>query len=144
MARRKDKGGKPFLSSDLVSAAERLREDFEVAQMGPRVARNWDRYLSGGDLVDIDVESGSSDGQAKARLRVSEALRALGPGLGDVVLRVCCYLEGLEAAEKRMGWSARTTRTSSRGSTSPPSAAVSPPTRCTPGVSSAPTARRAR
>jgi len=35
------------------------------------------------------------------------ALRDLGPGLGDVVLRCCCYLEGLEQAERRMGWSAR-------------------------------------
>ena len=35
------------------------------------------------------------------------ALRDLGPGLADVALRCCCFLEGLEAAEKRMGWSAR-------------------------------------
>ena len=32
---------------------------------------------------------------------------SLGPGLGDMALRCCCYLEGLEAAEKRLGWSAR-------------------------------------
>ena len=31
----------------------------------------------------------------------------LGPGLADVVMRVCCFLEGLESAEKRLGWSAR-------------------------------------
>ena len=30
-----------------------------------------------------------------------------GPGLGDIALKCCCYLEGLETAEKRMGWSAR-------------------------------------
>jgi len=35
------------------------------------------------------------------------ALRELGPGLGDVALNCCCHLEGLEKAEKRMGWSAR-------------------------------------
>src|SRR5690606_31235465 len=50
---------------------------------------------------------GSDSGSAKARDRVALALRDLGPGLGDVVLRCCCFLEGLEAAEKRMGWSAR-------------------------------------
>ena len=27
--------------------------------------------------------------------------------ISDVALRCCCYLEGLELAEKRMGWSAR-------------------------------------
>ena len=41
------------------------------------------------------------------RDRVSAVLRDLGPGLGDVALRVCCFLEGLETAERRMGWSAR-------------------------------------
>ena len=35
------------------------------------------------------------------------ALRDLGPGLGDMALRCCCFLEGLEATEKRMVWSAR-------------------------------------
>ena len=34
-------------------------------------------------------------------------MEALGPGLSDIVFRVCCFLEGLETAEKRLGWSAR-------------------------------------
>ena len=42
-----------------------------------------------------------------ARDRVSAALAVVGPGLADAVLRVCCFLEGLEACERRMGWSAR-------------------------------------
>ncbi len=107
MARRKDKAGKPFLDSDLVAAAERLREDFELAQMGPRVAQNWDRFLTGGDRGSFSAGDGGGDGPGRARKRVSQAMDDLGPGLGDVVLRVCCFLEGLETAEKRMGWSAR-------------------------------------
>jgi len=107
MARRKDKDGTPFLSSDLVDAAERLREDFELAQMGPRVAQNWDNFLSGGDRGTYRPDSGKGNGPADARNRVASALEDLGPGLGDVVLRVCCFLEGLETAEKRMGWAAR-------------------------------------
>ncbi|TFL18197.1 DUF6456 domain-containing protein [Jannaschia formosa] len=106
LARKRDKDGKPFLPMPLVVAGERLREDFERAQMGPRVGQNWDRFLAAGDRGSM----GPSDpigGSDAARQRVSQALRALGPGLGDVVLRVCCFLEGLEAAEKRMGWSAR-------------------------------------
>ena len=35
------------------------------------------------------------------------AMEALGPGLSDIVFRICCFLEGLETAEKRLGWSAR-------------------------------------
>ena len=107
MARRKDKAGNPFLSPDLVAAAERLREDFELAQMGPRIAQDWDRFLTGGDRNAYSPNSGAGDGPSAARDRVNAALRDLGPGLGDVALRVCCFLEGLEAAEKRMGWAAR-------------------------------------
>lgn len=107
LARRKDKDGKPFLSSDLVMVAERLREDFELAQMGPRVAQNWDRFLTGGDRGGFASDNGMAEGPKLARDRVAMALRDLGPGLGDMVLRCCCFLEGLEVAEKRMGWSAR-------------------------------------
>jgi transposase-like protein len=107
VARRKDKNGQNFLSDDLVSAGERLREDFEMAQMGPRVGQNWDRFLTGGDRGAFAGDSGLAMGPAAARERVSKALRDLGPGLGDVVLRCCCFLEGMEAAERRMGWSAR-------------------------------------
>lgn len=107
-ARRKDKNGKMFLAPELVSAGERLREDFELAQIGPRTTQNWDSFLTGG--VSGPAKTARLPGDPRpmaARDRVAAALRALGPGLGDVALRCCCYLEGLETAEKRMGWSAR-------------------------------------
>ncbi|MDP2738405.1 MAG: DUF6456 domain-containing protein [Pseudorhodobacter sp.] len=107
LARRRDKDGRPFLEPELAEAAERLREDFELAQMGPQVAQNWDRFLSGGDRGGFRANRGGGDGSGRARDRVAAALRDLGPGLGDMALRCCCFLEGLEMAEKRMGWSAR-------------------------------------
>ncbi|GAB5446108.1 DUF6456 domain-containing protein [Gymnodinialimonas sp.] len=107
LARRKGSDGKPFLGAELVQAGERLREDFERAQMGPRVGQNWDRFLSGSDRGGFMTDGGIGEGPRAARARVSEALDALGPGLSDVVMRVCCFLEGLESAEKRLGWSAR-------------------------------------
>ncbi len=107
LARRRCKDGKPFLTDDLVAAAERLREDFELAQMGPRVAQNWDRFLTGGDRGGFGQGGGPGTGPDAARGRVTRALQDLGPGLGDMVLRCCCFLEGMEQAEKRMGWSAR-------------------------------------
>ncbi|MCV2881033.1 DUF6456 domain-containing protein [Actibacterium sp. XHP0104] len=106
LARRKDKSGQPFLTPDLVAAGERLREDFELAQMGPRVTQNWDKFLTGTDRGGFSGH-GPAEGPRGARERVAAALRDLGPGLGDVALRCCCFLEGMEAAEKRMGWSAR-------------------------------------
>lgn len=107
LGRRKDKDGMAFLSPDLINAAERLREDFELAQMGPRVAQNWDRFLTAGDRGGFRGDAGTAEGPRAARDRVAAALRDLGPGLGDVALRVCCFLDGIEAAEQRMGWAAR-------------------------------------
>jgi hypothetical protein len=107
LARRRDKDGRAFLEPDLAEAAERLREDFELAQMGPRVAQNWERFLTAGDRGGFRGDSGGAEGPRGARERVAAALRDLGPGLGDVALRCCCFLEGLEVAEKRMGWAAR-------------------------------------
>ncbi|MCX8955124.1 DUF6456 domain-containing protein, partial [Ruegeria sp. NA] len=107
LARRRDREGKPFLDESLVSAGERLREDFELAQIGPQVSQNWDRFLTAGGRGCYDSESHGGKGSSDARDRVARALSDLGPGLSDVALRCCCYLEGLELAEKRMGWSAR-------------------------------------
>jgi hypothetical protein len=107
LARRRDRGGEPFLSPDLVAAAERLREDFELAQLGPRVTQNWERLMTGGDDAPWGPGPGPASGPGAARDRVAAALKELGPGLGDVALRCCCYLEGLEAAERRMGWASR-------------------------------------
>lgn len=106
LGRKIDKGGQPYLTADLVRVAERLREDFELAQMGPRVAQNWDRFMTGADRV-APTSGSVAEGPRAARDRVAEALRDLGPGLGDVALRVCCFLEGIETAERRLGWAAR-------------------------------------
>ena len=107
LARRKDKDGSPFLSDKLVTAGERLREDFELAQMGPNVTQNWSRFLTSAGRGTYVPDSGVNDAPADARKRVADALAELGPGLSDVVLRCCCYLECLETAENKLGWSAR-------------------------------------
>ncbi|MDA7964502.1 DUF6456 domain-containing protein [Ruegeria sp.] len=107
LSRRRDRDGNPFLDESLVGAGERLREDFELAQIGPQVAQNWDRFLTGGGRGGFDSSTPMASGSSGARDRVAKALADLGPGLSDVALRCCCYLEGLELAEKRMGWSAR-------------------------------------
>ncbi len=104
LARKKDKDGRAFLSSDLIEAGDRLREDFELSQMGPRVGQNWERFLTAGQRGSFGSTEG---GSGPAQERFQNALTALGPGLGDIAMRCCCFLEGLEHAEKRMGWSAR-------------------------------------
>ena len=95
LARRKDRDGTPFLDRGLVIVGERLREDFELAQLSGAVITKWEDIM--GDSQPTDA----------AGLRVRAALADLGPGLGDIVLQCCCFLEGLESTEKSMGWSAR-------------------------------------
>ncbi len=108
LSRRKGADGRPFLAPEEVEAGERLRDDFEAAQMGPAVAQDWGRFLAPVDCGSGGrAGSGPAEGPRAARERVAAALGALGPGLSDVALRVCCFLEGLETCEKRMGWSAR-------------------------------------
>lgn len=104
LARRRDRDGEPFVKRELVAAGERLREDFELAQVGTNKVECWEAFVTG-DVVELRPEGPKS--AIAARGRVRDALRDLGPGLGDVVLRCCCYLEGLEQTEKKMGWSAR-------------------------------------
>jgi len=107
LARRRDRHGQRFLSEELVRAGERLREDFEMAQLGPRIGQNWDSFLTAGVEAASAPGGAPAGGSGAARARVLGALRDLGPGLADVALRCCCYLEGLETVEKKLGWSAR-------------------------------------
>lgn len=108
LTRRKGPDGKPFLTPVEVEAGERLSLDFEMANLGPQVAQDWRRFLTPGDRYSGNpISVDPNDGQIRARDRVSSALTALGMGLADVAFRICCFHEGLEACERRMGWSAR-------------------------------------
>jgi len=102
LARRRDRDGSRFLAPDMVRAGERLREEFEIASMGSVPEGGWEALLTASVPSD-----GSLRGAEGAQARLAAALADLGPGLGDIVLRVCCQLEGLESVEKRMGWAAR-------------------------------------
>ena len=107
LARRRDKDGHPFLTQGMVGAAERLREDFVAAQLDGLRVQPLDAFVqavqqarqAGPNIVPV--------GTRAARRRVVEVLGDLGPGLGDVALRCCCFHEGVEAAENALGWSAR-------------------------------------
>jgi len=107
LARRRDKTGKPFLMPELVQAADRLREDFVMAQLDTLAPMPADRLISAIASRKVPGPNIAPPGTRAARRRVLGALQDLGPGLADVVLRCCCHLEGIESAEQAMGWSAR-------------------------------------
>lgn len=106
LSRRKGKDGKSFLCPDLVTAGERLREDFELSQMDSGVTQNWEKILTG-HIDGGPQDRGYTGGAAKALNRFQSAMKALGPGLSEIALYCCCMQQGMEIAEKRLGWSAR-------------------------------------
>ncbi len=106
LRRRKGADGKPLISETQYEAGERLRADFTTAQMTPRVTANWSLPLSSSQRnAGGQIEAG--DVALAARERFYRALEAAGPGLADALVDVCCHLNGLEAAERRMGWPQR-------------------------------------
>lgn len=92
------------LDDRLFDAGERLRTDYERAQMSPSVTMRWDpvRVKSTGDA---GLTSGEKQIAAKARF--DGALAAAGPGLSDVLWRVVCAGETLPDAERALAWPAR-------------------------------------
>jgi len=106
LSRRKDRDGRPFLTRPMVRSAERLREDFELAQIGQHrddgSRPDWKALLASIETQSPVIPRGDS-----AFAQVTRALMFLGPGLAEVALRCCCLLEGLETTEKNMGWAAR-------------------------------------
>ena len=83
------------------AASERLRNDFMVAGQAPRVTMRWDPApVSGGSASGCDPTTS----QISARQRFDAAVAAVGPGLTDVLWRVICLGEGLETAERTLGW----------------------------------------
>lgn len=92
------------ISAVQLLASERLRQDFHLAQLGPRLTMRWDP-LPGAPRGGSGPEPGS--GQVAARARFDAAVAACGPGLSDVLWRVVCMGEGLGTAEAALGWPVR-------------------------------------
>ncbi|CAA9530396.1 MAG: FIG00636535: hypothetical protein [uncultured Sphingomonadaceae bacterium] len=95
------------VSARQFEAGERLRADWERAQLGPRVTMRWDappldRAARGSPAA---YDPGAAGLAAKSRF--DAAVEAVGPGLSDVLWRVVCAGEGMREAEGALGWPAR-------------------------------------
>ncbi len=92
------------LDDRLFDAGERLRADYERAQIAPGVTMRWDVVrVKGGPA------RGLTDGarQVAARQRFHGAMGAAGKGLEDILWRVVCAGETLPVAEKSLAWPSR-------------------------------------
>jgi Domain of unknown function (DUF6456) len=87
------------------AAGEKLRGDFTIGQLMPRMGVDLSRVVIGGG-----GQEHVSDIALAARQRFNKALAAVGPGLSDLLFDVCCHLTALENAETRRGWAKRSGR----------------------------------
>lgn len=93
------------LSDRQFEAGERLRADWERAQLAPSITMRWDPVRVRSTAPDSGLTP--SERQLAARGRFDAAVEAAGPGLSDVLWRVVCAGETLPTAEKALAWPAR-------------------------------------
>ena len=88
-------------------AGERLRADWERAQLAPQITMKWDAAPASGRRGGWIDAVGLSGSQLDAKRRFHAAIDAAGPGLADILWRVVCAGEGMREAETALGWPAR-------------------------------------
>ncbi len=83
---------------------ERLRADFERAQLSPSVTMRR-------DLIRADGDGGDglkpTERQLSAKARFDGAMAEAGDGLSDILWLVACACAGMPEAERDLGWPAR-------------------------------------
>jgi len=111
LARRRTRGGEPFLAPSEFRAGERLRADYTRGQIMPKISANWSQAVA--DARRGSNENGIAeltDAALAARQRVENALTAVGPELAGVLVDICCFLKGLEQVEMERGWPVRSAK----------------------------------
>ncbi len=92
------------LDDRLFDAGERLRADYERAQLAPSITMSWDP---------VRIKGGPGDGlspterQIAAKQRFDGAIAAAGNGLEDILWRVVCAGDTLPDAERLLSWPVR-------------------------------------
>lgn len=92
------------LSDRQYDAGERLRSDWERANLSPNITMSWDpvRHRGGPAAALSPTEM-----QIAAKERFARAEAYLGRDLQDIAWRVICAGEAVPVAEKSLGWPAR-------------------------------------
>jgi hypothetical protein len=96
-----------LIDSRQFAAGERLRRDYTLGQLSARMGVDWGAPVVVGGGGGRDTVS---DIAIAARQRLNRALKAAGPGLGDLLFDVCCHLAPLEQVEQGRGWARRSAR----------------------------------
>lgn len=99
LARRRGPDGQPWLTPVEAAAGERLREEFESLGTQGRMTMRWDATprVDGGRPGLAPAER-----DVAARARIAKALAEVGPGLREILERVCLLGSALETAEQSL------------------------------------------
>jgi hypothetical protein len=96
-----------LVSQRQFDAGERLRADWERAQLAPRITMSWDCAPVASGRGGMAPASDLTGAQIDARRRFDDAIARAGPGLADILWRVVCAGDGMREAESALGWPAR-------------------------------------
>lgn len=109
LARRRDPQGRPWLTPVQAAAGERLRDDFMRAGTLGRLTMAWDAgpRSRGGRGPGLEP----AERARAAKDRIARALDAVGPGLREILERVCGAGSALDAAERTLGLPRRSGKT---------------------------------
>ena len=110
LRRRKDASGRPLIDASQFNAGERLRADYERAQLMPRVTANWMAAVAGKRRSGENGIAELTESALAARRRVDAALAALEPEMANLAVDFCCFLKGLEQIERERRWPARSAK----------------------------------
>jgi hypothetical protein len=96
-----------FIDQRQYDAGERLRADWMMAGLSPRITMRWDASPTAARRHGADAPLDPTLAGIAAKRRFEGAVEAAGKGLGDILWRVVCQGEGLETAEAALGWPRR-------------------------------------
>jgi hypothetical protein len=110
LARLRRPDGAPWLARNELAAGERLRADFEAANLQPRVTASWDPSRIARRQKGTSAELMPHERVVSARRRLNAAVAAVGPELAGALLDICCFLKGLEEVERERAWPRRSAK----------------------------------
>jgi hypothetical protein len=110
LARRRGRNGRSLIESHQLQAGERLRGDFTTAHLMPRTTANWESPIASGRRGGGGGAASATDAMVAARQRVHQAVDAVGPEFGGLLLDVCCFLKRLDDIERERGWPNRSAK----------------------------------
>lgn len=88
-------------------AGEKLRMDWERANLAPNITMRWDAAPSASNRGSSSGMLNQTKAQIAAKQRFDQAINFVGKDLSDISWRVICGGEGVPEAEKVLGWPAR-------------------------------------